>query len=556
MNIKNLLRIPESKYPVKYILGWLWRAWRGNRTQAVVNAMLGLLDVAVSLGSVWAVKNAIDVASHARDGSLYMAVAIMGVLILCDFAINIASVWVKNILGVRAQNRMQQRMLDRILRSEWHGKERFHSGDVLNRLELDVNQVVNFLTETIPNTLSVLALFIGSFFYLFSMDALLAVIIIAMLPLFLLVSRVYVGRMRSLTRLVRESDSRVQSVLQETVQNRMLIKTLEKDAAMIDKLENMQSELRRNVVKRTVFSVFSNLVLNFGFALGYLIAFLWSAVRMYNHTLSFGGMTAFLQLVARIQTPARNLTKLVPAFVQVLTAAERLMELEENPLEPQGDPVYISAKNGAGVRLDGVSYAYDESEGDVLSDFSYDFTPGSCTAILGETGTGKTTLVRMILALVHPQKGRAVVYNGRGDEHELSALTRCNFVYVPQGNTLLSGTIRDNLRLGRLSATDDDMRDALGRACADFVFSLPDGLDTVCAEDGGGLSEGQAQRIAIARALLRDGSIMLFDEATSSLDPDTEQRLLRNLLESNGKTIIFVTHRMAVVDYCDRVLRM
>lgn len=556
MNIKNLLRIPESKYPVKYILGWLWRAWRGNRTQAVVNAMLGLLDVAVSLGSVWAVKNAIDVASHARDGSLYMAVAIMGVLILCDFAINIASVWVKNILGVRAQNRMQQRMLDRILRSEWHGKERFHSGDVLNRLELDVNQVVNFLTETIPNTLSVLALFIGSFFYLFSMDALLAVIIIAMLPLFLLVSRVYVGRMRSLTRLVRESDSRVQSVLQETVQNRMLIKTLEKDAAMIDKLENMQSELRRNVVKRTVFSVFSNLVLNFGFALGYLIAFLWSAVRMYNHTLSFGGMTAFLQLVARIQTPARNLTKLVPAFVQVLTAAERLMELEENPLEPQGDPVYISAKNGAGVRLDGVSYAYDESEGDVLSDFSYDFTPGSCTAILGETGTGKTTLVRMILALVHPQKGRAVVYNDRGDEHELSALTRCNFVYVPQGNTLLSGTIRDNLRLGRLSATDDDMRDALGRACADFVFSLPDGLDTVCAEDGGGLSEGQAQRIAIARALLRDGSIMLFDEATSSLDPDTEQRLLRNLLESNGKTIIFVTHRMAVVDYCDRVLRM
>lgn len=556
MNIKNLLRIPESKYPVKYILGWLWRAWCGNRTQAVVNAMLGLLDVAVSLGSVWAVKNAIDVASHARDGSLYMAVAIMGVLILCDFAINIASVWVKNILGVRAQNRMQQRMLDRILRSEWHGKERFHSGDVLNRLELDVNQVVNFLTETIPNTLSVLALFIGSFFYLFSMDALLAVIIIAMLPLFLLVSRVYVGRMRSLTRLVRESDSRVQSVLQETVQNRMLIKTLEKDAAMIGKLENTQSELRRNVVKRTAFSVFSNLVLNFGFALGYLIAFLWSAVRMYNHTLSFGGMTAFLQLVARIQTPARNLTKLVPAFVQVLTAAERLMELEENPLEPQGDPVYISAENGAGVRLDGVSYAYDESEGDVLSGFSYDFTPGSCTAILGETGTGKTTLVRMILALVHPQKGRAVVYNDRGDEHELSALTRCNFVYVPQGNTLLSGTIRDNLRLGRLSATDDDMRDALGRACADFVFSLPDGLDTVCAEDGGGLSEGQAQRIAIARALLRDGSIMLFDEATSSLDPDTEQRLLRNLLESNGRTIIFVTHRMAVVDYCDRVLRM
>lgn len=556
MKLKNLLRIPESKYPVKSILSWLWLSWRGNRIQAIANALLGLLDVGVSLGSVWAVKNAIDVASHSRSGSLYAAVAVMGVLILCDFAINIAQIWVKNILGVRAQNRMQQRMLDRILRSEWHGRDKLHSGDVLNRLELDVSQVVTFLTETIPNTLSVLALFIGSFFYLFSMDALLAVIIIAVLPLFLVVSRVYVGRMRLLTRLVRESDSRVQSVLQETVQNRMLIKTLEKDAAMVGKLENTQSELRRNVVRRTVFSVFSNLILNFGFALGYLIAFLWSAVRMYNHTLSFGGMTAFLQLVARIQTPARNLTKLVPAFVSVLTAAERLMELEENPLEPQGEPVYIAAGNGVGVRLADVSYAYDAEEEDVIKDFSYDFTPGSCTAILGETGAGKTTLVRIILALIRPRKGRAVVYNALGEEHELSSLTRCNFVYVPQGNTLLSGTIRDNLRLGRLSATDDDMREALERACADFVFSLPEGLDTVCSEDGGGLSEGQAQRIAIARALLRDCNIMLFDEATSSLDPDTERRLLRNLLENSGKTIIFVTHRMAVVDYCDRVLRM
>lgn len=556
MKLRDFLKIPESKYPVKVVVRWLWQAWRGNRTQAVINAALGLLGVAVSLGSVWAVQNAVDVAAHAKDGSLYLAVAMMGVLVLCDFAISIASVWVKNILGIRAQNLMQQRVLDRILRSEWHGRERMHSGDVLNRLELDVGNVVSFLTETLPNTLSVLALFIGSFFYLFSMDGLLAVIIIGMLPLFMLVSRIYVGRMRSLTRKVRDSDSRVQSVLQETVQNRMLIKTLEKDDAMIGRLEDTQSELRRHVVRRTVFSVFSNLVLNFGFALGYLIAFLWSAVRMYNHTLTFGGMTAFLQLVAKIQGPARNLTKLVPAFVSVLTAAERLMELEENPLERQGRPLRVRAEGGVGVRLENVSYAYGSDSGDVLSGFSFDFRPGSCTAVLGETGTGKTTLVRMILALIRPHSGRALIYNGKGEEHELSALTRCNFVYVPQGNTLLSGTIRDNLRLGSLSATDEDMRMALRQACADFVMELPDGLDTVCSESGGGLSEGQAQRIAIARALLRGGSVMIFDEATSSLDPDTERLLLNNLLAGNDKTIIFVTHRMAVVDYCDLVLRM
>lgn len=556
MKISNLLRIPQNKYPVKAILRWLWHAWHGNRLQAVLNAALGLLGVAASLMSVWAVQNAIDVASHVRSGSLYAAVALMGVFVLCDFGVSIASVWVRNILGIKAQNRMQQHMLDRILRSEWRGRERMHSGDVLNRLELDVRTVVEFLTETMPNTLSVVALFFGSFFYLFSMDAMLAVVIVIMLPLFMLVSRLYVGRMRSLTRNVRNCDSRVQSVLQETIQNRMLIKTLEKDDAMVERLEATQSELRNNVVRRTAFSLFSSFVLNFGFAAGYLIAFLWGAIRMYGHTLSFGGMTAFLQLVARIQGPARNLTKLVPQFVSVLTAAERLMELEENPLEEQGAPLHVAADGGVGVRFENVAYAYADGEREIMNNFSFDFTPGSCTAVLGETGTGKTTLVRMILALIRPDSGRAVIYNGRGENYQLSSLTRCNFVYVPQGNTLLSGTIRDNLRLGNLSATDDDMLNALHRACADFVSELPDGLDTVCSESGGGLSEGQAQRIAIARALLRDGSVMLFDEATSSLDPDTERRLLANLLADRQRTIIFVTHRMAVVDYCDRVLRM
>ncbi|MBO4786186.1 MAG: ABC transporter ATP-binding protein [Prevotella sp.] len=553
MKVKELLKMEDSRYPVRQILRWLWRAWRGNRLQAGLNAILGLVGVAVSLSQVWAVQHAIDVAAHTIEGSLYWAVALMGALILCDFALHIASIWVRNILGIRAQNRMQQRMLDRILRSEWHGKERFHSGDIINRLEGDVGNVVGFLTETIPSTLSVLAMFLGAFFYLFSMDALLAVLIIVMLPIFILVSKVYIKQMRKLTRKVRDSDSKVQSVLQETVQNRMIIKTLESDSFMVDKLENTQSELRHNVVKRTIFSVISNLILNFGFALGYLIAFLWSAMRMYNHTLSFGGMTAFLQLVAKIQGPARSLTKLVPAFVSVFTAAERLMELEENPLEEQGDPIEMDSP--CGVRLDDVSYAYTDEDGDVVKNLPFDFFPGSCTAILGETGAGKTTLVRMILALIKPRSGNAVIYN-KEKEHALSPLLRCNFVYVPQGNTLLSGTIRENLRLGRVEASEEDMNEALRQACADFVFSLPQGIDTICSESGGGLSEGQAQRIAIARALLRKGSIMLFDEATSALDPDTERQLLKNILEKRDKTIIFITHRPAVVDYCDQSLHI
>lgn len=592
MQLRKLLHIPPTRYTTRQTAVWLWRAWRGNRTQATLNATIGLVQVVVTLAQVWAVKHAIDIAAGTLLGNIYWAVGVMALLILIDFGLNIASIWVRNILGIKAQNRMQQHMLDRILRSEWGGQERLHSGDVLNRLEFDVNTVVNFLTETLPSTLSVLALFFGAFFYLFSMDHTLAFIIVGIIPVFVAFSKIYVGQMRHLTRSVREADSKVQSVLQETIQHRMLIKTLESDDEMVNRLESTQGMLRRRVVKRTLFSVFSNLVLNFGFALGYLVAFLWAAVRMAAGTLSFGGMTAFLQLVNKIQTPARNLTRLAPAFVSVFTAAERLMELEEDPMEEQGDPIFMQAP--CGIRLDNVSYHYDynkesNKEGEnnndnninkenknnnnnnnnddskaenkdnikrnVIQQLSFNFPPGTCTAILGETGAGKTTLVRLLLALLHPQEGKVSLYN----EHEsqtLSPLMRCNFVYVPQGNTLMSGTIRDNLRLGRLNATDDEMYAALDKSCAQFVRELPQGLDTLCSEQGGGLSEGQAQRIAIARALLRDRQIMLFDEATSALDPDTERQLLHNILSTHEKTVIFITHRPAVVDYCDQTLTL
>lgn len=553
MNIRQWFKIPTPKYSARVIFKWLWRAWRGNQLQAILNAAIGLLSVVVSLAQVWAVQHAIDVASGHAEGSIYWSVGVMALLVLCGFALRICSIWVRNILGIKAQNRMQQRMLDRILRSEWTGKESHHSGDVLNRLEQDVGTVVSFLTETIPNTISVVAMFVGAFLYLFSMDKVLAFVIVGIIPVFVLLSKLYIGQMRRLTRQVRDSDSKVQSVLQETIQHRMLIKTLESDSIMVDRLESTQSELRHRVVKRTAFSVVSNFILNAGFSVGYLIAFLWAALRMADQTLTFGGMTAFLQLVNRIQGPARDLTRLAPVFVGLFTAAERLMELEENPLEEQGDPIPLTAP--CGVRLEHITYAYDDGDSNVIEQLDFDFYPGSCTAVLGETGAGKTTLIRLILALLHPNEGKVILYNQQ-EQKELSPLMRCNFVYVPQGNTLMSGTIRDNLRLGKLNATEEEIKAALEMSCASFVMELPDGLDTVCTEAGGGLSEGQAQRISIARALLRNRPIMLFDEATSALDPETERQLLHNILSNHDKTVIFITHRPAVVDYCDQTLHL
>jgi ABC-type multidrug transport system fused ATPase/permease subunit len=230
------------------------------------------------------------------------------------------------------------------------------------------------------------------------------------------------------------------------------------------------------------------------------------------------------------------------------------MELEDQPLEEVGEPIVL--RPVAGVRLENVDFIYSDGNEHVFKKLSADFPPGSMTAVLGETGAGKTTLIRLILALLRPNKGRVLLYDGER-EVDASSLTRANLVYVPQGNTLFSGTIRDNLLLGNPNATDVELWRVLHIACADFVEQLPEGLDTVCSERGGGFSEGQAQRIAIARSLLREGSILLLDEATSALDPDTEQRFLQGIAsELQGKTLIFITHRPSVLEYCSRVLHV
>ena len=545
---------PNTTYSIGRISRWIWDSSRDNRLQAILNTSIGLLDVVLALLSVWTVQRAIDIASHHLDGDVIMAVMWMALVISGTFVLDFCSTWVKNYYGVRAQNRMQRRMLGHILHSEFQGRNSMHSGDVINRLESDVNTVVNFVAETIPNAVSVFCLFVGAFVYLYSLDSRLAIIIVIMFPLFLLVSKIYVGRMRELSRDVRNSDSVVQSLLQESIQNRILVKTLEGEDTIIDKLTTQHDVLHRKVIRRTKFSVFSSMLVSIGFASGYIVAFAWGALRLAAGTLTYGGMSAFLQLVNRVQRPARALTNLAPQFVSVFTAAERLMILEDVPLEKQGKQIPLVGPCGIAVR--NVSYTYPETPDKVIiHNLSFDFKPGTCTAVVGETGSGKTTLIRMILALLKPVEGNVNIYNVEKDI-PVSPQTRCNIIYVPQGNTMMSGTIRENLQMGNVDATDDEMYEALDTACADFVRSLSDGLDTEFSEQGGGLSEGQAQRICIARALLRNCPLMILDEATSALDGETEKKLLNNLLTDKSRTIIFITHRQVVLDYCDASLHL
>ena len=544
----------QQRYSMWQLLRWIWGASRGARGRMLLCTLIGCVSVACSLLFVLLSKEAIDIATGVSEGVLLYYGIGMACIVVMEMVLHAVDNWVVNRLDVEMRNRFRSRFFGLLLQSEWQGKERYHTGDVLNRMVQDLGSIVGVVTSTLPFAVITVIQLVASFVFLYSMDHTLAVLLLLILPLFTLLSRFYVRRMRHMTKAVRESESRIQSVMQESLQHKTIVKTLEQSGGMMGRLAALQERLLGEVIVRTRFSVVSRALVGMGFSAGYLTAFLWGVFSIQDGAITFGVMTAFLQLVGRIQRPLSDLARMVPTLVGALTSAERLMELEELPMESEGESIHL--KGAVGVRFTDVSFMYDDGEEEVLSHLNEDFAPGSMTAVLGETGAGKTTLIRLILALIRPTKGCVTMYDAER-EVEVSPQTRGNLVYVPQGNTLFSGSIRENLLLGNPNATDEQLWEVLRLACAEFVLSLPEGLETKCGEQGGGLSEGQAQRIAIARSLLRQGSVLLFDEATSALDPDTERRLLQRLAEAKGeRTVIFITHRPSVLEYCDKVLRV
>ena len=545
------MKINKTKYSTGTIVRWLWNHHKGCRIQAVLNALIGLAMVGMGLLGVDTIRKLTDIATGTREGSIGWMAVLLGSVFLAEMLLHIASTWIAAVLGVKAQNMMQQSFFRRLLQGQWSGIEKYHTGDVLNRLFSDVNDIVGLMTEVVPSTVIVVVQFVASFVYLYVMDSTLAIILVVVSPLFVVLSRVYFRRMRRIVRHIKDSNSAIQAIIQESVQHKMVIKTLERTGTMVSRLDSRQGVLRSQIKSRAKFSILSKSLVNIGFAGAYLVALVWGLIQLQGGLITVGVLIAFTQLINRIQRPMLDMARLLPLFVNSMTSAERLMELEELPLEAEEEPVPMTGS--VGLRFEDISFKYKAEAGrsgrTVIKHFTHDFRPGTFTAIFGETGAGKTTLIRMILALIEPSEGSAVIYSG-DEARSLSPATRINFSYIPQGNTLFSGTIRENLLLGNPDANDEQMKDALRLAMADFVFQLPQGLDTVCSEQGGGLSEGQAQRIAIARALLRPCKVLLLDEATSALDIQTENELLKNLKDHFAdSTILFVTHRLTVTDF-------
>ena len=539
-------------------LRWFVRTSRGIRLRSIANTLTGVIGVGLDFAFIWATKRCIDTATHQTEGSLTESALLLGAVMASIIALGFARNWLAAILGVQSTNKIQRRMFETVLGSVWLGRDRQHTGDTMNRLDRDVRDVTSVISNTLPQALIVTCRLIGAFVFLCVYDARLACALMVITPLFIVLSKFYVRRMRALTRDIRKTDSEIQSIMQESLQHRIMLKTMEQEESVVERLGLTQQSLSDQIRYRTRFSSVSNALVNIGFAGGYLVAFLWGAWRLEQGLITYGMMLAFIQLVGQIQGPFRDMTRFIPTLVSSLTAGERLMELEQLPQEETCEAIRF--KGGCGIRLKDLSYAYDEDYRLIIDRLSYDFPPGSITAVLGETGSGKTTLIRLILALLPPLKGRVEFYDGDVSA-KASPGTRCNLVYVPQGNSLLSGTVRSNLLLGRPDATEREMWDALELAEAGFVKESDEGLDMPVGESGLGLSEGQAQRIAIARALLRPGRVLLLDEATSALDEETETRVLDNLMGRNADsptpyTVICVTHRPAVTAHCNQMLRL
>ena len=528
---------------------------RSARRWGLAYILLGIIRTLLSLTFVWVCKELVDIATGVSKEPLGQWTAFMIACIVLQICCRIASSYCEQYGRINIQNNLRARLFYSLISSRWSGRERFGTGDAVNRLEEDIRVVSELVSSHIPAVVVTFAqLAAASTFLLFISPNLLWALVGLMIA-GIIASRLSFRKLRSLSTAIRTKDGEIQQHIQEHLQNRVVALTIIGIERVMATLNTLHNALRYNTIKRLNFHSLNSALLSVSFMGGYAAAFLWGVYGIKSGAVTFGMMTAFLQLVSQIQMPLSELARKIPAFIHALSSIERLAELEN--LDPEENAPLCRLEAPAGILFKDVTFSYPDSHSGVLfNSFSHNFLPGTMTVVAGATGIGKSTLVRLMLGLLKPQSGSVLIYGSSSNSHCASKATRCNFKYVPQGNTLLSGTILDNLLMADPKADRERIDAALHIAAADFVHSLPEGLQTICGESGSGLSEGQCQRIAIARALLQSGSVLLMDESTSSLDPATESLVLQNLRTLSNHTIIFISHREAVMKSADSLLEL
>ena len=524
---------------------WAWSISEGYRGRLLLYFVLELICIGLSLLFVYLSKKAVDVATS--PGELPLKWLLIG--IISSITLNVA---IKGFSGRLLERiklmltlQLQRHMLDAQMLSVWRLIKNWHTGDIQIRIQTDCEEVANTIASTVLSFVLTIIQLLASVGFLWYMDPMLALMILAISPLFVF-SKIYFRKMRKLSKEVKEEESNFSKVLQENLRFRLLIRAMGIFPKRRAKLTASQQQLFMLKMRQINFSTYTQGAMKVAMNAGYLVAFIWGVYRLQSGQITFGTMTAFLQLVARIQSPILALIGYIPGFVRFRVSADRLLELQEGEIEPQVEQQRLNGTEE--LRIRDLSFRYEDKW--VLQQLNLSLKVGEPTAIIGPSGKGKTTLIRLLLALLKAETGDITLVDSDG-ERSLEAKHRVNFAYIPQGNSLFSGTIRENLLLHVKEDSLLDIDKALWLACAEFVYDFPDGVDTLVGESGMGLSEGQAQRIAIARALMHDGDIWLFDEVTSALDRTTSDTLTHRLLEyGKHKICLFVTHDLNLADKC------
>ena len=541
------------KKPSNYIhlLKWVLNNSKEYRWRIILMLFINLFFTVASLVTVILSKSIIDNATVGKDFTTIIIIYIA--VMLATLIFHAGSSLISAVINEKVSFGIRKNVYDRVIRTSWQSINKYHSGDIVTRLSSDAGNIADAIVTTLPSIITLVVELILVFFTLFSYSPFLAFLGLTVAPVAVIVSWLFARRLKVLQKKVQESESAYHSFLQESLANLLIVKAFANEDKSVEKL----SELRANrfywVFKRSRAGLYGTATISLAFNIGYLSAFTFGAIQISKAAITYGTMSVFLALINRVQAPIIGLSQQLPKVIAMFTSAERIIELSDLPAEERSETNIDTTD--LGVYAKRLTFGYDDKE-TVLEDVSFRINPGESTAVIGESGIGKTTLIRLILSFVKPNNGSIMFFNSKNEELPASAGIREHIAYVPQGNTLFSGTIKDNVLIGRTNATDDDIKDALKLASAwDFVDELPEGINTRIGEKGLGLSEGQAQRIAIARAIIRKAPFMIFDEATSALDEGTEQKVINGLEQLSPRpACLIITHRKSILKYCTQEL--
>lgn len=534
-------------------LKWMYQYAKKYWTSICFYIVAGVFGIVMSLGSSIMTQKVIDAITGKDTGRIGVLAGLMIGLAVGNIIANACISRISARISVVIQNELQADIYKKVMNTDWESLHEFRSGDLLNRLNHDASQVASSIISWIPSMITKLCQFAGALAIILYYDATMAVIALLSAPVTLVMSRYLMKRMRSYNKEMREISSELMSFQNDSFQNLQTVKAFGLMQLFQKNLEDMQEHYKDRMMDYNKFSVYTSSFLSLvGLVVSY-ISFGWSAYRLWTGYITIGTMMMFLQMASSLTSSFNSLVQLVPSAISATTCAGRLMAISELKKEQilendKAEKLWKIAKKGIHVRLHQVDVTYKEGN-QVLKNGDFEAKQGEIVAIIGPSGEGKTTLMRIFLGLIYPTKGTAELIGYHGESCTISSATRKFFGYVPQGNTVFTGTIAENMRMVKKEATDEEIIEALKIGCAyEFIEQLPQGIHSVIGERGIGFSEGQAQRIAIARAVLRDAPVLLLDEATSALDMQIEEQVLKNIMNSGkNKTCIVTTHRPSVL---------